>query len=181
MIVETRIGDTAPWHRGKVRDTYDLGDGLLLMVSTDRISAFDVVLPNGIPRKGLVLARMAAFWFRQTAGLVDNHLVGLADDEGVVKNLGGDSLLGRVDRKTARQAMVVRRAQRIRHRVHRPGIPGRLRLGGVQAQRHGLGGGDAARHRRGPGAAAADIHPYHQGGRRTRREHDPEPGGRHGG
>ncbi len=113
MIVETRIGGTEPWHRGKVRDTYELGDGLLLMVSTDRISAFDLVLPNGIPRKGLVLARMAAFWFRQTADLVDNHLVGMADDEGVVKNRGDASLLDRVDRETARQAMVVRKAKRI--------------------------------------------------------------------
>ncbi len=60
--------------RGKVRDTYDLGD-LLLIVSTDRISAFDVVLPCGIPDKGAVLNRLSAFWFEQTRDLIPNHLV----------------------------------------------------------------------------------------------------------
>ncbi|MFB0559303.1 MAG: phosphoribosylaminoimidazolesuccinocarboxamide synthase, partial [Dehalococcoidales bacterium] len=59
--------------RGKVRDTYDLSD-LLLIVATDRISAFDVVLPCGIPSKGLVLNQLSAFWFNQTKDLVPNHL-----------------------------------------------------------------------------------------------------------
>ena len=54
VILQTDLPN--PFHRGKVRDTYDLGDGRLLMVATDRISAFDVVLPSGIPDKGLVLA-----------------------------------------------------------------------------------------------------------------------------
>ena len=54
--------------RGKVRDTYDLGD-LLLIVATDRISAFDVVLPCGIPDKGIVLNKLSAFWFEQTRKL----------------------------------------------------------------------------------------------------------------
>ncbi len=60
--------------RGKVRDTYDLGD-LLLIVATDRISAFDVVLPCGIPDKGKVLNRLSTFWFNQTKKLIPNHLV----------------------------------------------------------------------------------------------------------
>jgi len=60
--------------RGKVRDTYDLGDRLL-MVTTDRISAFDCILPNGIPDKGRVLTRLSAFWFDRTGELVPNHLV----------------------------------------------------------------------------------------------------------
>jgi phosphoribosylaminoimidazole-succinocarboxamide synthase len=62
-------------HQGKVRDTYQLTDDLLLMVATDRISAFDVVLPNGIPDKGAVLNRMSAFWFEQTGHIVPNHLI----------------------------------------------------------------------------------------------------------
>jgi phosphoribosylaminoimidazole-succinocarboxamide synthase len=66
-------------HRGKVRDTYDLGDGRLLIVATDRISAFDVVLPDGIPDKGAVLTQMAAFWFQLTDAVVPNHLIRLAD------------------------------------------------------------------------------------------------------
>ena len=65
MIIETPLPGRT--HRGKVRDTYDLGGGRLLMVATDRISAFDVVLPTGIPDKGLVLNRISAFWFGKTA------------------------------------------------------------------------------------------------------------------
>ena len=65
--------------RGKVRDTYDLGNQLLI-IATDRISAFDVVLPCGIPNKGLVLNQLSIFWFRQTADLMPNHLVEAIDD-----------------------------------------------------------------------------------------------------
>jgi phosphoribosylaminoimidazole-succinocarboxamide synthase len=65
--------------KGKVRDTYDLGE-LLLIVATDRISAFDVVLPCGIPCKGRVLNKLSAFWFDQTKDLVPNHLVATLDD-----------------------------------------------------------------------------------------------------
>jgi phosphoribosylaminoimidazole-succinocarboxamide synthase len=65
--------------RGKVRDTYNLDD-LLLIIATDRISAFDVVLPCGIPNKGRVLNQLSAFWFNQTRDLVPNHLVEAVDD-----------------------------------------------------------------------------------------------------
>jgi len=65
--------------RGKVRDTYDLGN-LLLIVATDRISAFDSVLPCGIPDKGLVLNQLSAFWFEMTKKLVPNHLIEVVDD-----------------------------------------------------------------------------------------------------
>jgi len=106
VIMQTDLPDLL-W-RGKVRDTFDLGDGLLLMVATDRISAFDVVLPNGIPDKGSVLSHISAFWFRKTAHLVPNHLVGLAqempDASPKVKSL---------PREIATRAMVVKRAQRI--------------------------------------------------------------------
>jgi phosphoribosylaminoimidazole-succinocarboxamide synthase len=60
--------------RGKVRDTYELGD-LLLIVATDRISAFDVVLPCGIPQKGIILNKLSAFWFNLTRKLMPNHLI----------------------------------------------------------------------------------------------------------
>lgn len=59
---------------GKVRDTYDLGDRLL-MVTTDRISAFDCVMPNGIPGKGAVLTQLSSFWFARTNDLIPNHLL----------------------------------------------------------------------------------------------------------
>jgi phosphoribosylaminoimidazole-succinocarboxamide synthase len=64
----------AVFRRGKVRDTFDLGDGTLLMVATDRISAFDVVLPTPIPEKGRVLTQMSRWWFGKTAHIVPNHL-----------------------------------------------------------------------------------------------------------
>ncbi len=60
--------------RGKVRDTYELAAGELLMVATDRISAFDVVLPTPIPDKGRVLTQLSAFWFGRTGGIVRNHV-----------------------------------------------------------------------------------------------------------
>lgn len=59
---------------GKVRDTFDLGDGTLLMVASDRISAFDVVLPTPIPDKGAILTQMSRWWFARTRHLVPNHL-----------------------------------------------------------------------------------------------------------
>ncbi len=65
--------------RGKVRDTYDLGD-ILLIIATDRISAFDVVLPCGIPDKGLILNRLSAFWFEQTKKIMPNHLIESLED-----------------------------------------------------------------------------------------------------
>lgn len=66
------------FRKGKVRDTYELGSDLLLFVATDRVSAFDVVLPDGVPDKGRVLAGLSAFWFARTRGLVPNHLVSTA-------------------------------------------------------------------------------------------------------
>ncbi len=65
-------------YRGKVRDTYDLGDRLLI-VATDRISAFDAILPTGIPDKGKVLSQMSAWWFERSANVVPNHFIRLAD------------------------------------------------------------------------------------------------------
>jgi phosphoribosylaminoimidazole-succinocarboxamide synthase len=65
--------------KGKVRDTYDLGSHLLF-IATDRMSAFDVVLPNGIPLKGSVLNRLSSFWFRRTKDLIPNHMTEAIDD-----------------------------------------------------------------------------------------------------
>ena len=64
-------------HRGKVRDVFDLGDGTLLMVATDRLSAFDVVLPDPIPGKGEMLCQISNFWFDRTRHIIDNHLTGI--------------------------------------------------------------------------------------------------------
>jgi phosphoribosylaminoimidazole-succinocarboxamide synthase len=74
-ILTTDLPGLALFRRGKVRDTYRLADDLLLFVTTDRISAFDVVMPNGIPDKGKVLTGLSRFWFDRLRDLVPNHLV----------------------------------------------------------------------------------------------------------
>ncbi len=74
VVLETNIKEVPLLNRGKVRDIYDLGDSLLF-VATDRISAFDVVMPNGIPGKGEVLTQMSLFWFDFLKDTVDNHLI----------------------------------------------------------------------------------------------------------
>jgi len=73
-VIQTRLNGAAPHRQGKVRDIYELGDRLVL-VATDRISAFDYVLGSGIPDKGKVLTQLSAFWFGQTHDIVPNHLI----------------------------------------------------------------------------------------------------------
>jgi phosphoribosylaminoimidazole-succinocarboxamide synthase len=73
-LLETHLNGVAPPRRGKVRDIYAIEDALLL-VATDRISAFDYVLGSGIPDKGKVLTQLSAFWFDKTRGIVPNHVI----------------------------------------------------------------------------------------------------------
>lgn len=73
-LMETNLSGLKLAGRGKVRDVYDLGDRLLI-VTTDRISAFDVVMPDPIPGKGIILTRMSSFWFGEMADLVPHHLL----------------------------------------------------------------------------------------------------------
>jgi phosphoribosylaminoimidazole-succinocarboxamide synthase len=79
-VVETSAGGRMPDARGKVRDLYDLGDQLLL-VATDRISAFDWVNPVGIPDKGKILTQLSLFWFDMMADLVETHLISAAVED----------------------------------------------------------------------------------------------------
>src|SRR5438128_609496 len=76
VVLETNLSGLALARRGKVRDVYDLGDHLLI-VATDRISAFDYVLGSGIPDKGRVLTQLSAFWFGKVADLTAHHLVSI--------------------------------------------------------------------------------------------------------
>ncbi|TMF37754.1 MAG: phosphoribosylaminoimidazolesuccinocarboxamide synthase, partial [Chloroflexi bacterium] len=92
--------------RGKVRDTYELGSDRLLMVATDRISAFDHVLPNGIPDRGKVLTQLSIFWFSQTDTFQPNHLV-----SGMVPDL--PPALKNYREELAGRFMIVRKAKRI--------------------------------------------------------------------
>ena len=98
--------------RGKVRDSYQLGNRLLI-IATDRISAFDVVLPAGIPDKGSVLNQLSAFWFQQTENIVANHLIAMVDN---VRSL--DAYLSDASRfpypsYLAGRSMVVKQVERI--------------------------------------------------------------------
>jgi len=101
---DTLTGSNLPnlLYRGKVRDTHDAGDGLLLMVSTDRISAYDVVLPNPIPGKGAVLNQISHFWFEKTSSIIPNHVAEIGLDD---KYLLSEPLKPR--------AMYVKKAERI--------------------------------------------------------------------
>ena len=100
-ITETNLPDLL--YRGKVRDTYPVDDDKLLMVATDRISAFDVVLPTGIPDKGAVLNQISAFWFDKTSHIVPNHLIEMAAERSDLD----------IPDEVAKRAMVVKKANRI--------------------------------------------------------------------
>lgn len=79
-VMQTCIPNLGRPRRGKVREVYDLGDRLLI-VATDRISAFDVVMANGVPGKGVILNQLSAFWFETLQGVCPNHLITTNDDE----------------------------------------------------------------------------------------------------
>ena len=111
MLLETQLPN--PIHRGKVRDTYSIDDDTLLMVTTDRISAFDVVLPTGIPNKGRILNSLSGFWFAKTRHIVPNHVVALADSPDVASQFRGNEFLAELPSDVAGQAMIVRKAERI--------------------------------------------------------------------
>jgi len=88
VITATRLG-LKPFSRGKVRDTYEIDGGSLLMVASDRLSAFDVVFPEGIEKKGRVLTQMSLFWFERLKGIVDNHLISTSVPDGLPSYLEG--------------------------------------------------------------------------------------------
>ena len=105
VLLETNLPNR--YARGKVRDTYDLGDGRLLMVATDRISAFDVILPNGIPDKGAVLTQLSAFWFAKTAAILPNHLLR------VISNCDNADLPFPCSQDIAGRSMIIKKAKRL--------------------------------------------------------------------
>jgi phosphoribosylaminoimidazole-succinocarboxamide synthase len=84
-LLETHIKSLKRIHQGKVRDIYAIDDNTMLLVSTDRLSAFDVILPTGIANKGAMLTLMANFWFEKLKHIVPNHLTGI-DPESVVNS-----------------------------------------------------------------------------------------------
>ncbi|GMV86016.1 MAG: phosphoribosylaminoimidazole-succinocarboxamide synthase [Dehalococcoidia bacterium] len=104
VLLESTLPNRA--HRGKVRDTYDLGENLLI-VATDRISALDVVLPTGIPRKGHVLTRLSAWWFDRIKEVVPNHFIAVIEEhnKGLLPFEIGPEYYGR--------SMLVKKAKRL--------------------------------------------------------------------
>src|SRR5215472_14723479 len=102
-VLELNLPGVKKIKSGKVREIFDLGDRLLF-VATDRISAFDCIMPNGIPRKGEVLTQISHFWFDRSADIVPNHRLNRATDPLPAKLQPYASLLGR-------RSMLVKKAQ----------------------------------------------------------------------
>jgi phosphoribosylaminoimidazole-succinocarboxamide synthase len=102
-ILQFELPEIKKLKSGKVREVFDLGDSYLF-VASDRISAFDVIMPNGIPRKGEVLTQISYFWFAQTESFQPNHLVSRANDP-LPKNLQPFA------DKLARRSMIVKKAK----------------------------------------------------------------------
>ena len=137
-------------YSGKVRELYETGDGVLLLVATDRISAFDYVLATPIPDKGKILTQLSLWWFERLADVVPNHLVHGADP-------------GRVRRPRDGLPAAVDGAGGVR----RPRLPGRVGAGRLPADRRGVRRRAAARARRRLAAARAGLHPGDQGAARA--------------
>jgi len=127
VVRDTNISGLKPFSIGKVRDIYDLDDSLLF-VASDRISAFDVVLPTAIPYKGQVLTTLSTFWFDITSDIIGNHLI-TADFAKFPPELQKhkETLIGR--------SMIVKKSKANRYGVRRQGISIRERMAIIQGQR----------------------------------------------
>ena len=108
IILETSLSIPV-LHKGKVRDTYELDDTLFL-IATDRVSAFDVVLPCGIPDKGNVLNQMSSFWFDHTMQIIPNHVIKTIDTVETLKRIYGNTTLPDY---LAGRSMIVKKAERV--------------------------------------------------------------------
>ena len=101
-LFESNLKSLKFLHRGKVRDIYAVGDDKLLVIQSDRLSAFDVILPDPIPGKGEVLTAMSNYWFKKLGHVIPNHLTGIAPDTVVAADERA---------QVAGRAMVVRKFQ----------------------------------------------------------------------
>ncbi len=130
IILQTKFNDSlSKFHEGKVRDIYrppqwylmDIEEERLFMIATDRISAFDVVLRNGIPDKGKVLTLLSAFWFRKTAHLIPNHFLHVVNKTWLKYSKEGRKFLGsfpahmriKVENQLSDRSMIVKKVERI--------------------------------------------------------------------
>ena len=99
--------------RGKVRDTYDIGDDRLLMVASDRISAFDVVMEQPIPGKGIILTEMSSFWFDVIDHVMPNHVIANASDQTAMADVEIAGALVDLDPEISKRSMVIKKAERL--------------------------------------------------------------------
>ena len=92
---ESNLSSLPLLHRGKVRDLYAIDDQYLLIVQTDRLSAFDVILPNPVPGKGQVLTTLSNFWFAKLGNIIPNHLSDMAPEDVVKTDAEREQIRGR--------------------------------------------------------------------------------------
>jgi phosphoribosylaminoimidazole-succinocarboxamide synthase len=114
VLIETDLPNL--FYRGKVRDTYEMDSDQFLLIATDRVSAFDVVLPAGIPDKGIVLNQLSAYWFEQTSHIMPNHMIDVVNDVNWLNSNYGERVCSgyySYPSYVARRSMIVRRAERI--------------------------------------------------------------------
>ena len=140
-------------YTGKVRELYEVGHDRMLVVASDRISVFDVVLGDKIPDKGRVLTALSTFWFDATAAIVPNHLVS-ADPTDFPETAGSD---------IAGRAMLVRAARPVRLECVARGYLFGSAWKDYEADRVGAGPGAPGRPGAGGTAAVADLHAHHEG------------------
>ena len=108
-LIKTKLG-LPLLHRGKVRDIFDIDDDNMLIVTTDRVSAYDVVFDQPIPEKGIILTSIANYWFKKTEHIIQNHLTGISLEEILSKNeaemLSGRAIVVKKLRPLAIEAVV---------------------------------------------------------------------------
>ena len=144
---ETNLKSLKFLHRGKVRDLYEVDAERMLIIQTDRLSAFDVILPTPIPGKGRVLTAMSNFWFRKLGHVIPNHLLDVAPGDRVVAAAERDQVEGR--------AFVVRRLETAADRSDRARLHRRLGLEGLPEDADDLRHSAAGRAEGGAAVAAA--------------------------
>ena len=142
-----------PIKEGKVREIYDNGDSLI-MVATDRISCFDVILHNEVTKKGTVLTQMSKFWFDMTKDILPNHMISVD-----VKDMPEFFQQPKYEGKS----MMCKKLQDAADRVYRPRIHHRKRLGKLQREWNRLWYYSSRRPERVRQASGADLHSVHQG------------------
>ena len=166
-VLETAFDGLTRHNQGKVRDIYSFPEdpGVLLIVATDRISAFDYVLGSGIPDKGKVLTQLSAFWFGETSDIVANHMRSTRPEDFPAAATSHTPTLCAAGRCSSRKT------EPFRDRMRRARLSLRFGLEGISADRIGLRHQAAGRPARIGPAAGADFHAGDQGRVGPRREH----------